>query len=73
MTSDKQPANDHLTKLRQLAQTRGYEPVVYEEVESAARARHIFNRMLVDARAGRVCAILVWALDRFHRSMLGPI
>ena len=48
-------------------------PVVYEEVESAAKVRATPNQMLVDARAGRVCAILVWALDRFHRSMLGSI
>ena len=52
---------------------RGFEPVTYEEVESAAKARPVLDRMLADARAGRVRAILVWALDRLHRSMVGSI
>ena len=60
-------------ELLQLAEARGFEPVIYEEVESAAKARPVFDRMMADARAGRVRAILVWALDRLHRSMLGSI
>jgi putative DNA-invertase from lambdoid prophage Rac len=47
--------------------------VIYEEVESAAKARPVFDRMLADARAGRVRAIIVWPLDRHHRSMVGSI
>jgi DNA invertase Pin-like site-specific DNA recombinase len=73
VSTEKQTARNQLAELRQLAHARGYEPVVYEEVESAAKLRPTFQRMLSDARAGRVRAILVWALDRFHRSMLGAI
>jgi DNA invertase Pin-like site-specific DNA recombinase len=59
--------------VRQLAVARGYEPVVYEEIESAAKARPVLDRMLADVRAGRVQAVAVWALDRLHRSMPGAI
>jgi len=33
----------------------------------------VLDRLLADARTGRVRAILIWALDRLHRSMLGAI
>jgi hypothetical protein len=59
--------------VRQLAAARGFEPVIYEEVESAAKARPVLDRMLADVRAGRVHAVAVWALDRLHRSMASAI
>jgi DNA invertase Pin-like site-specific DNA recombinase len=73
VSTDRQTVENQLAELRQLAATRGFEPVIYEEVESAAKARPVMERMLADARAGRVRAILVWALDRLHRSMIGSI
>lgn len=33
----------------------------------------LLGRMLADARAGRVEAVAVWALDRLHRSMVKSI
>ena len=59
--------------MRRLAEARGFEPVVYEEVESAAKARPVLDRMLADVRAGRVQGVAVWAIDRLHRSMVGAI
>ena len=73
VSTDRQTVENQLAELRQLAEARGFEPVVYEEVESAAKARPVLDRLLADVRAGRVRAILVWALDRLHRSMLGAI
>ncbi len=73
VSTDRQTAENQLAELRQLAAARGFEPMSYEEVESAAKARPVMDRMLADARAGRVRAILVWALDRLHRSMVGSI
>lgn len=73
VSTDKQTAENQVAELRQLAAARGFEPVIYEEVESAAKARPVLDRMLADARAGKVRAILVWALDRLHRSMVGSI
>jgi DNA invertase Pin-like site-specific DNA recombinase len=73
VSTDRQTSENQLAEVRQLAVARGYEPVVYEEVESAAKARPVLDRMLGDVRAGRVQAVAVWALDRLHRSMTGAI
>jgi DNA invertase Pin-like site-specific DNA recombinase len=73
VSTERQTADNQLAEVRQLAVARGYEPVVYEEVESAAKARPVFDRMMTDVRAGRVRAVAVWALDRLHRSMVGAI
>jgi len=73
VSSDRQTGENQLAELRQLAAARGFEPIIYEEVESAAKQRPVLDAMIADARAGRVRAILVWALDRLHRSMVGSI
>jgi putative DNA-invertase from lambdoid prophage Rac len=73
VSTDKQTAANQVSEVWQLAVARGYEPMVYEEVESAAKARPVLERMLADVRAGRVQAVAVWALDRLHRSMTGSI
>jgi len=73
VSTEKQTGENQLAELCQLAAARGFEAVLYEEVESAAKARPVLDRMLTDARAGRVRAILVWALDRLRRSMVGSI
>lgn len=73
VSTDRQTVENQVAELRQLAAARGFDTVVYEEVESAAKARPVLDRMLADARAGRIRAILVWALDRLHRSMVGSI
>jgi putative DNA-invertase from lambdoid prophage Rac len=73
ISTDRQTAENQIPEFRQLAVARGYEPVIYEEIESAAKARPVLDRMLADVRAGRVQAVAVWALDRLHRSMTGAI
>ncbi len=73
VSTDRQTGENQHAELLQLAAARGFEPVIYEEVESAAKARPVFEKMLGDVRAGRARAILVWALDRMHRSMTGAI
>jgi len=73
VSTDRQTGENQLAGLRQHAAARGFEPVVYEEVGSAAKQRPVLDRMIADARTGRIRAILVWALDRLHRSMVGSI
>lgn len=46
---------------------------VYEESVSAAKRRPEFDRMLKDARKGRFDVLVIWAIDRFGRSMIGNI
>lgn len=52
----------------------GYNVVaVYEEQVSAAKFRPEFEHMMVDARAGKFTVLVIWALDRFGRSMAGNV
>lgn len=73
VSTDQQTPDNQLAELQRLANSRGFSPVVYSETESAVRHRPVFERMLADVRAGRVNAVLVWALDRLHRTMVGAI
>jgi len=73
VSTDRQTAENQVTEVHRLAMARGFEPVVYEEVQSAAKARPVLDKMMADVRAGRVQAVVVWALDRLHRSMVGAI
>lgn len=67
VSSDRQTVENQIAEVTRLAVARGYDPVVYEEVESEATARPVLEAMLSDVRAGRVQAVAVWALDRLSR------
>jgi DNA invertase Pin-like site-specific DNA recombinase len=69
----RQSTANQVLELQRLAAARGFEGVIFEEQESAAKARPVLERVLAEARAGRVQAVIVWALDRLHRSMHGAI
>lgn len=73
VSTEKQTATNQVAETLQLARARGYEPVLYEEVGSAVKARPVLERMLADARAGRIGAVVLWSLDRLHRSMPATI
>src|SRR5258708_18973136 len=73
VSSDRQTVENQRAGVEQLARARAYEPVPYEEIESAAKRRPVFDRMLTDARAARIQLLVVWAIDRLHRSMQGAI
>jgi DNA invertase Pin-like site-specific DNA recombinase len=73
VSTDRQTTGNQLADLDRLVRARGFEPVIFEEVESAARARPVLDRLLADARSGKLAAVAVWALDRLHRSMVGAI
>lgn len=73
VSTDRQTTDNQLPAVEQLARARGYEPVPYIETESAVKARPVYERMMGDARAGRVQAVAVVALDRLHRSMVGAV
>jgi len=73
VSTDQQTVENQKAEVLQLACARGYTPVIYEEVESAAKARPVLDRLMADVRAGRVQTVVVWALDRLHRSMTGAV
>lgn len=47
--------------------------MVYEEQISATKKRPEFERMISDAQAGKFSVLVIWALDRFGRSMGGNV
>lgn len=56
--------------VQRVARARGFEVVAeYVETASAVRMRPAFKQMLAAALAGQLDAIVVWAIDRFGRSM----
>ncbi len=60
--------------IKALVDARGLQVArVFEEQESAARHRPVLDELLREARRGRYRAIVVWALDRLHRSMVGAV
>lgn len=67
VSTERQTAENQVAEVHQLARARGFEPVVYEEVESAVRKRPVFDRMMSDLRASRAQALCVWSLDRLAR------
>jgi DNA invertase Pin-like site-specific DNA recombinase len=46
---------------------------VYEEQASAVKRRPAFEKLMADAQAGKFSTIVIWALDRFGRSLAGNI
>jgi putative DNA-invertase from lambdoid prophage Rac len=74
VSTDRQHTENQRPEVVQLARARGVEIVqVYEETGSAAKHRAAFDKMTVDAHAGRFDVLLVWSLDRFGRSMVGNL
>jgi putative DNA-invertase from lambdoid prophage Rac len=75
VSTDEQTLENQREPLEQLAAARGWEPVWYDEeaVSGAAKRRPVLELLLADARAGRIRAVGVVALDRLGRSMSGVI
>lgn len=74
VSTERQTAANQLAEVEALAQSRGFWTEVYGETASAAaKRRPEFERMLSDARKGKVQCVAVWALDRLHRSMAGLV
>ncbi|NBD09642.1 recombinase family protein [Corallococcus silvisoli] len=73
VSTDKQTVDNQRAPLLALAEARGWTPRIYEETGSAVKARPVFDSLMADAKAGRVRAVVVVALDRLGRSMSGVI
>jgi DNA invertase Pin-like site-specific DNA recombinase len=69
-----QSVENQRPEVEQLARARGFDVVtIYEEQASAAKHRPQYEQMLNDARRGKFGVLVVWALDRFGRSMVGNL
>ncbi len=74
VSTDDQSVENQLPDLERLAEARGYViKHTYSENVSAVKQRPEYERMMNAAHAGKVRVLLVWSLDRLHRSMIGAI
>lgn len=74
VSTDDQSTENQRPDVDRLITMRGLEVVAtYEEHGSAMKHRPAFARMITDAHRGAFDVLVVWALDRFGRSMSGNI
>ncbi len=74
VSSDEQTTACQKPEVESLVAARSLSVVkTYDETGSAAKARPQFEQMLADAKAGHFKVLVIWALDRFGRSMAGNI
>ncbi len=74
VSSDMQTSKCQKPDIAALIQARNLTVMqTYDEQASAAKFRPEFERMMQDARDGKFKILVVWALDRFGRSMAGNI
>jgi putative DNA-invertase from lambdoid prophage Rac len=64
-----QTTDNQLPDCKALAGLRGEVVQIYEEQGSAAKTRPVFDQVMADAKDGKFDVLVVWALDRFGRSM----
>lgn len=68
-----QSTDNQRPEVEQLARGRGEIVQVYEEQGSAVKHRPAFEVMLRDARRRMFDVLVIWAIDRFGRSMVGNL
>lgn len=74
VSSEEQTVENQRPELARLAKARGLKVVAtYEENVSAVKVRPAFARMMEDAHARRFDVLVIWAIDRFGRSMAGNL
>jgi putative DNA-invertase from lambdoid prophage Rac len=74
VSTDEQATENQRPDLERLARARGLDVVaVYEEHVGALMVRRQFDAMMIDAHRGAFNLLLVWALDRLGRSMVGNL
>jgi len=69
VSTDRQDERNQEPECNQLAMARGWKWVTYHEVESGAKDRPQWRKVLEDARRGEIRAVVVWSLDRVGRRM----
>jgi putative DNA-invertase from lambdoid prophage Rac len=73
VSTDRQSVENQRAECVQLAEARGLSFEVFEETESAVKRRPVWEGIQAEARKGKLRAVIVWALDRMGRSMVGML
>lgn len=70
-----QTTENQLPDLEAVASRRGFEVVTTfsENVSAVKTDRPEFDKMIASAHRGRLAVLLIWSLDRLHRSMVGSL
>jgi putative DNA-invertase from lambdoid prophage Rac len=73
-STDRQHTDNQRPAVEQLAQARGYEIVAtYEEQVSATKHRPMWDLLKAAAHRGEIDVVIVAAIDRLGRSMVGNV
>jgi DNA invertase Pin-like site-specific DNA recombinase len=73
VSTDKQTTENQRPECEQMAALRGELVDVFEDEGSAVKHRPGFERMLKAAKRGQFDTLVIWAIDRFGRSMTGNL
>jgi DNA invertase Pin-like site-specific DNA recombinase len=68
VSTDKQTTENQKIRLVESAERMGYEYEIFEEVESTRKTRPVKQALLVQLRANKFDAVVVYKLDRWARS-----
>jgi DNA invertase Pin-like site-specific DNA recombinase len=69
VSTDEQTTENQQPEVEQLAGQRGTIVATFEERASSKKARPAYEKMLRAARRGSFDVLVIWAIDRFGRSM----
>ena len=73
-STDRNKTENQKPEVEQIAKSRNYTVVsIFEEGASAVKKRPEYERMMKEARRGGFDVLIVWAIDRFGRSMVGNL
>jgi DNA invertase Pin-like site-specific DNA recombinase len=74
VSTEEQTVENQRPELVKMARARGLKVgATYEENASAVKERPAFAKMMADAHAGRFDVLIIWAIDRFGRTMAGNL
>jgi DNA invertase Pin-like site-specific DNA recombinase len=74
VSTAEQRYENQVPELEALVKGRGFDLVAtYAEKVSAVKQTRAFDTLMADAHRGKFHVVLVWSLDRLHRSMVGAL
>lgn len=75
VSTDQQTTDNQLLELREHAERKGWTTTDYidEAVSGSKASRPALNRMMADAKAGRLDLVVVWRADRLGRSLINAL
>lgn len=74
VSTDEQTVDCQMPDIEALLKARRLKAdFVYSEQASAAKKRPAFEKMMADASRGRFSVLVIWAMDRFGRSLSGNL